>query len=163
MMRRKEIYVIFTVVLSVAIAEEVQVESISSRDDKVLPIFQVVRFPNDFCKGTTRNGTCFTAEECTSKGGTKEGTCASGFGVCCYFTLACGGTASVNNSYIVQASATAVTSPCTYTICPCSTNICRIRFDLTTFVLASAVAGTTSSTSVSPAIHPGGHIGDCME
>ena len=27
----------------------------------VLPIFQVVRFPNDVCTGTTRNGTCFTA------------------------------------------------------------------------------------------------------
>ena len=27
----------------------------------VLPIFQVVRFPNDRCTGTTRNGTCFTA------------------------------------------------------------------------------------------------------
>merc|ERR1719510_967631 len=109
MMRRKEIYVIFTVVLSVAIAEEVQD---SERDDKVLPIFQVVRFPNDLCKGSTRNGTCFTAEECTSKGGTKDGTCASGFGVCCYFTLACGGSSSANNTYIVQASATAVTSPC---------------------------------------------------
>ena len=27
----------------------------------VLPIFQVVRFPNDVCSGSTRNGTCFTA------------------------------------------------------------------------------------------------------
>ena len=27
----------------------------------VLPIFQVVRFPNDVCAGSTRNGTCFTA------------------------------------------------------------------------------------------------------
>ena len=31
------------------------------RESKVLPIFQVVRFPNDVCTGTTRNGTCFTA------------------------------------------------------------------------------------------------------
>ena len=46
-------------------------------------------------------------------------------------SLACGGSASENSTYIVQASATAVSSPCTYTICPCSTNICRIRFDLT--------------------------------
>ena len=27
----------------------------------VLPIFQVVRFPNDVCTGTSRNGTCYTA------------------------------------------------------------------------------------------------------
>ena len=45
--------------------------------------------------------------------------------------LACGGTASENNTFIVQASATAVSSPCSYTICQCSTDICRIRFDLT--------------------------------
>ena len=31
------------------------------RQGKVLPIFQVVRFPNDVCTGSTRNGTCFTA------------------------------------------------------------------------------------------------------
>ena len=45
--------------------------------------------------------------------------------------LGCGGSASENNTYIVQASATAVTSPCTYTVCKCSTNICRIRYDFT--------------------------------
>ena len=44
----------------------------------VLPIFQVVRFPNDVCTGTTRNGTCFTAEECSNKNGVNEGACASG-------------------------------------------------------------------------------------
>ena len=27
----------------------------------VLPIFQVVKFPNDVCSGGSRNGTCFTA------------------------------------------------------------------------------------------------------
>ena len=46
-------------------------------------------------------------------------------------TLSCGGSASENSTHIVQASATAVSSPCTYTICRCSTNICRIRFDFT--------------------------------
>ena len=52
-----------------------------------------------------------------------------------YFTisvvLACGGSTSDNSSYLVQASATSLTSPCKYTICPCSTNICRIRLDFT--------------------------------
>ena len=46
-------------------------------------------------------------------------------------TLSSGGSASENSTHIVQTSATAVPSPCTYTICRCSTNICRIRFDFT--------------------------------
>jgi len=133
------------------------------RDSKVLPIFQVVRFPNDICSGTSRNGTCYTAEECSTKGGTNDGTCASGFGVCCIFALGCGGSASENNTYIVQASATAVTSPCTYTVCKCSTNICRIRYDFTTFVLANAVAGTSVTAAGSTASSQNGaSIGDCM-
>ena len=46
-------------------------------------------------------------------------------------SLACGGSASQNQSYLVQTSVTTLTSPCSYTICPCSSNICRIRFDFT--------------------------------
>merc|ERR1711971_825311 len=90
----------------------------SNREEKVLPIFQVVKFPNDVCKGTSRNGTCYTAEECSTKGGTNDGSCASGFGVCCIFALSCGGSASENQTYIVQSSTTTLTNPCSYTICP---------------------------------------------
>ena len=46
-------------------------------------------------------------------------------------SLACGGSASQNQTYLVQSSVTSLTSPCSYTICPCSSNICRIRFDFT--------------------------------
>ena len=42
------------------------------------------RFKNEACTGTgTKNGTCYTSEECDAKGGTHEGSCADGFGVCC--------------------------------------------------------------------------------
>ena len=42
------------------------------------------RFHNDACRGTgSKNGTCYTASECQTKGGTNGGTCASGYGVCC--------------------------------------------------------------------------------
>merc|ERR1711935_354981 len=134
------------------------------RDSKVLPIFQVVKFPNDVCTGSSRNGTCYTSEECSTKGGSNDGTCASGFGVCCVFSLACGASSSENQTYLVQSLTTSLTSPCTYTICKCSTNICRIRFDFSTFVLASAVVGTTSSgaTTVAAASTNGAAIGDCM-
>merc|ERR1711992_98296 len=142
-------------------AEDDEVEE-SEREGKVLPVFQVVRFPNDICAGSTRNGTCYTSEECSNKGGTNDGSCASGFGVCCTFTLSCGGSSSENSTYIVQSSVTSLTSPCTYTVCPCSSNICRIRFDFTTFVLATAVLGTTSAGAV-PAAGSlnGAAIGDC--
>jgi hypothetical protein len=47
-------------------------------------------------------------------------------------TLACGGASSENCTYLVQASATSgISNPCTYTICPCSSTICRIRYDFT--------------------------------
>ena len=44
-------------------------------------------------------------------------------------TLKCGGSASENQTYIYQASATKISSPCTHRICPLSSNICRIRYD----------------------------------
>merc|ERR1711990_960012 len=124
-----------------------------TREGKVLPVFQVIKFPNDVCAGATRNGTCYTSEECSTKGGASDGSCASGFGVCCVFALACGASASENQTYLVQASVTTLTNPCKYTICPCGTNICRIRFDFTTMVLASAVAGTVpaAATAISAA------------
>ena len=107
--------------------------------------------------------TFYHREECSTKGGASDGSCASGFGVCCVckylkacpcpfihilswfyprciigsyhyclsVALACGASASENQTYLVQASVTTLTNPCKYTICPCGTNICRIRFDFT--------------------------------
>merc|ERR1712172_9263 len=139
-------------------------ETTQTREGKVLPVFQVIKFPNDICTGATRNGTCYTSEECSNKGGTSDGTCASGFGVCCIFTLACGGSASENQTYLVQASVTTLTSPCKYTICPVATNICRIRFDFTTMVLANAVTGSTvAATATTASSLAGPLLGDCID
>ena len=46
-------------------------------------LFSVVRFPNNVCAGGNLNGTCYSAEECTSRGGVNGGSCAGGYGVCC--------------------------------------------------------------------------------
>jgi len=134
---------------------------VSDRVKKVLPVFQVVKFPNAICAGSTRNGTCYTAEECSSKGGANDGSCASGFGVCCTFVLACGGSASENQTYIIQSTVTSLTSPCSYTVCPCSTNICRIRYDFETFTLAGQTAGTAADAATISIIADA--IGDCVE
>ncbi|TRY72705.1 hypothetical protein TCAL_16184, partial [Tigriopus californicus] len=46
-------------------------------------------------------GTCVTAAECSNQGGSAHGSCFSGFGACCSFTLCgCGGTVTKNCSYI---------------------------------------------------------------
>ena len=103
-------------------------------------VFSVIKFPNDFCTGNNGlNGTCYTQEECTAKGGQAAGTCASGFGVCCTFSLSCGSMSSENNTYFDQITFTtwntnSGNSPCTYRVCPME-NVCRIRLDLSTFVL----------------------------
>lgn len=125
-------------------------ETISSRKSKILSFIQVVRFPNDVCSGTSYNGTCYTSEQCSSKGGTSAGSCASGFGICCTFTPSCNTTSSENNTYLVQSSSTSITSPCNYKICPCNTNICRIRYDFNTLTLATPPALTALLTAETP-------------
>ena len=46
-------------------------------------IFSIVRFPNNPCQGTDSNGTCYSSEECSNRGGASVGSCANGYGVCC--------------------------------------------------------------------------------
>jgi hypothetical protein len=138
----------------------------SKREKKLLPIFQVVRFPNDPCASTsaTKNGTCYTTEECSNKGGTSGGTCAEGFGVCCIFTLTCGSTGSENCTYFEFTSAVAA-GACRAKICKCNTNICKLRLDFTSFVitgpstsvtsvigLVNGVATTPDGTATTPAV-----------
>jgi len=123
---------------------------------KVLSFFNVVKFPNALCTGSgSRNGTCYTAEECEDRSGTASGSCADGFGVCCVITLDCGGSSSENNTYFVKASfTTATVSSCPFTICPASSSVCRVRLDFTTFTLASENQVAASATVDSS-------IGDC--
>ena len=100
------------------------------RDDKQFSIFNVIKFPNSNCEGSgSLNGTCYTATECTSLGGTSSGSCASGFGVCCVFSLSCGGSSSSNTSYaIINSFSTSTdTDPCTYSFCKNNDNICKLR------------------------------------
>jgi len=145
--------------------EEISSEVKSERESK-LSVFQVVKFSNSICSGSSRNGTCYTAAECENIGGSKDGTCADGFGVCCIVILTTSGSSSVNNTYIYKASSTTFTSgDHKYQICPCSDNICRIRLDLNTFTIASPNTGYgTRYKNGAAATYPIGTaqaIGDC--
>ncbi|CAB4068639.1 unnamed protein product [Lepeophtheirus salmonis] len=95
-------------------------------------IFNIIKFENDPCGTGSMVGTCYTSEECSSRGGTAGGSCASGYGTCCVFSLGCGGTTSENSTYL---EVTSRTTDCAYTICRCSTNVCRIRLDFLNFVI----------------------------
>merc|ERR1719443_1431846 len=131
-------------------------EDISSKDGRVLSVFNVVTFPNSACGASNGyNGTCFTSSECTAKGGTASGTCASSFGVCCVFSIACGGSSSANNSYAIMSSysTSSDADPCTYTFCKTTSDVCKLRIDFDTMVLTgpntmSSTAVYTDSTSV---------------
>jgi len=121
----------------------------TDRDGKIFPLVQIIKIPNDVCAGDKMNGTCYTAAECTTLGGKAEKTCGKDFGVCCIFSLSCGGSTSYNNSYMVMP--TTVTS-CTYTICPMSTGITRIRFNFESLILAQPALTTNVADAISMGI-----------
>jgi len=116
-----------------------------SRDQKLISTFQIVRFPNDPCVGSnSRNGTCYTSQECSDKSGTSSGSCADGFGVCCTFKIdTCGKTTSENLTAWTQPS-TVESGSCSLTVCPIDDSICSIRLDFTNFV----ITGPSTLTSL---------------
>lgn len=61
-------------------------------------------------------------------------------------TMGCGTTSNMNNTYLVQESITDPTGkmPCTYKVCKCGDDICRIRLDFTSFSIAGPSTATTT-------------------
>jgi len=95
----------------------------TERDEKFLSVFQIVKFNNDACEAVDGTmGTCYTAAECTTKGGEERGNCASGFGVCCVAVVdPCdGGAVSLNNTYIVNPGYPNTVSDASATTCDTS-------------------------------------------
>ena len=104
--------------------------SVETKAGKSLSVLNVIRFPNTDCMGSSSlNGTCYTATECTSLGGSGSGACASSFGVCCVFSLACGATTSQNGTYAVISSfsTSSDSDPCTYKYCKNNDDVCKLR------------------------------------
>jgi len=140
--------------------------SVSREDDKrAFPIFSIVKFANDNCDaGNDRTGTCYTREECDSRGGNAGSSCAEGFGICCEFRLVgdskCGQTVAQNSTYLVEEGRTA-TGMCNYEICPCSNDICRIRFDFTELDLSKPTSFDTVAGGNAAAVGKGESIGQC--
>lgn len=153
----KGMIVIYVAVLTVAAA----------KDAKAFSLFNVVTFQNDACTSTSittnsgaRSGQCFTAEECTAKGGTASGGCAMGFGTCCLFTqTTCGGTVENNCTHVqndgfptaLTGTAQAALPNCNYQINKAQADVCSLRLDFLTFNtqagdFAAATGGAAAGT-----------------
>lgn len=124
-------------------------KSTDDKSSKHFSLFSVVTFQNAECTsestltGGATQGTCYTSTECTDKGGMKSGNCASGFGVCCVMLNTGGITASItenrtrlrNSEFPSYATATAANT-IVYTVNKMSSDICQLRLDFTTFIIA---------------------------
>merc|ERR1739846_153754 len=111
---------------------------------KNIGIFNVVRFPNAACEGSNANmGTCYTAEECEDNSGTASGSCADGYGVCCIFSINCGGKSSQNLTMFMSNNVEA--GACSAEICKTNSEIVQLRLDFTSFVISNPANGVATS------------------
>ncbi|KAK8378873.1 hypothetical protein O3P69_009539 [Scylla paramamosain] len=98
-------------------------------------LFSMVRIANTGCVADGSSGTCYTATECRQRGGTSIGSCARGFGVCCYKEITCGDTTMTNCTYLVSPGYPSTYSDaltCTMTVSR-SPDVCQLRLDFETF------------------------------
>jgi len=135
--------ILATVLVSTSLAKD-----IGQRKGHIFSLFNVVKFENGPCRSTNqiasssggnayRNGTCYTQKECSDKGGTAAGNCASAFGICCVFLVE-EGDVSENCTYIRNPgfnSAYSETDQVTYTIRKCDEKVCHVRLDFETFTI----------------------------
>merc|ERR1711915_1070033 len=149
--------VLATLTLSLANLAPEPSSTKDERAGKAFSLFSIVQFPNQQCTGassSTTYGTCYTSSECSAKGGSADGNCAAGFGVCCViYTTTCGTAISTNTTYIrnpgYPSSYTASSaSTCTYPFNKVSDDICQLRLDFQTF------SGFATSTTAA---------GDCYD
>ncbi|KAK2719153.1 uncharacterized protein LOC136036987 [Artemia franciscana] len=122
-----------------------------ARKKKFLSIFSVVRFVNEMCTANNfYNGTCLTAAECATAGGTASGYCASGFGVCCVIaTQTCGSSTNKNCTYFQNPGYPANVSgsrQCSLTVNKCSSDICQVRLDFLAFGIAQPEVQSSTNT-----------------
>merc|ERR1712018_754275 len=144
----------FTLVVGISV--------VAAKEEKLgkhFSLFSVVTFGNEECtsdtsiSGGATEGTCYSSTECSDKNGMAAGNCASGFGVCCVFLNTGAATATIsenrtrlrNSEYPSIATATTAQT-IVYTVNKMNADICQIRLDFTTFV----VAGTAVTTELIP-------------
>jgi len=137
----------------ICLAVHAEAESAGNKTGRAFSLFSIVQFPNAGCTGSSSSttfGTCYTATECSAAGGSADGNCAAGFGVCCLITTnSCGSTLSTNTSYIRNPNYPSSYTPtstgsCTFTINKCASDICQLRIDFQTMSGFDETAGACS-------------------
>ncbi|XP_033207964.1 uncharacterized protein LOC117167267 [Belonocnema kinseyi] len=107
------------------------------RDQRLLPLFTVVKFDNNLCIGNTgENGTCISSLECSQRRGISNGICANGYGVCCFVSVTCGHTTIDNNTYFVNTHYPGTsdgTESCQLTVLKSHPDVCQFRLDFEQF------------------------------
>ncbi|CAH1155566.1 unnamed protein product [Phaedon cochleariae] len=100
----------------------------------------LVRFANSVCTTAANiEGICYRRRQCADINGVASGACANGIGVCCIILRTCSESSSHNGTYFTNAAyPTAVTgsSRCSMEIQKCNSNICQVRIDFLSLVLA---------------------------
>merc|ERR1712045_526407 len=140
-------YITFALWLCAVTAEEKLAKHFS--------LFSVVTFGNEECTsdssvaGGATQGTCYSSTECSDKNGMSSGNCASGFGVCCVFlhTTAATATITENRTRLRNAEYPSITTATTaqtiaYTVNKMKSDICQIRLDFTSFIIAGPAVTT---------------------
>merc|ERR1712088_1113145 len=141
----------------VAIAVWVSTVTADDKLAKHFSLFSVVTFGNEECtsdtsvSGGATTGTCYSSTECSDKKGMSSGNCASGFGVCCVFlnTGAVTATITENRTRLRNAIYPSYQTDTTaknivYTVNKMKSDICQIRLDFDTFVIAGPSVTTES-------------------
>jgi len=145
-------YITFSLLICAVTSEEKLAKHFS--------LFSVVTFGNEECtsgtsvSGGATAGTCYSSTECSDKKGMASGNCASGFGVCCVFlntgavsaTITENRTRLRNKEYPSIATATTAQS-IVYTVSKMKDDICQIRLDFTSFIIAGPSVTTEALTA----------------
>lgn len=141
---------LFAACLSVTVVTSMSSELGEDKTSKHFSLFSVVQFENAQCTSDTSvaggatDGTCYTSTECSNKGGTKAGKCASGFGTCCVFiNNAAAATSTITenrtrlrNKEYPSIATTATAVELKYTVNKLNSDICQLRLDFTKFIIA---------------------------
>jgi len=159
------ISLIFSLQLIVAGCSALESKNLTERSQKALSVFTVVKFPNTVCVSSTsgRNGTCYTASECSALSGSSSGSCASSFGVCCVFEKSCGDGSIAQNCTYFTSSARTLGAACELTICKSNSDVCQLRLDFETFAMSNPVTATTITIGpTTAAAGTGNSLGQCQ-
>jgi len=128
-------------------------QGLTSRDEKFLSVFEIVKFNNEMCSASDGNmGVCYTEKECTSKGGIATGTCAAEYGVCCVFkTSECGSTVSEGVTYIESPNypAAAPSGMCMFNVAKCDPGVCQYKIDFDMVMLDGPSEGECGNDTLS--------------